>query len=158
MRARLEEWLGSFFYRSRMYCYAPVLMIFEVGLRNGFHAFHAQSFIGPSIAAAGASLLIPLTLEKPLTPERLAQLPKGIANEVGVTQKRPVVSVMLRKERNFMGACWMFVILGTGAWFASLYLAVGHSDWAWGLPANYWPGMGVYVLSIILSEVREELI
>lgn len=159
----MKRWLSSFSNRSRMYLYGPVLIILELvlrnGLQNGLHLTNTQAFIGPSMAAVGASALLPLTFEKPLTSERLEKMPPEVKDKLIAAQQHPEVSVSLTKEKNFIGTCWAVAIICTCVWFISLFLSLTQPDSSFlALPVNYWPGIIVYAISVILSEVREELI
>lgn len=63
-----------------MFIFPFVLIALELVIKIGFK-INADTIIGPSLAAAGATFVIPLTIKKPLTLEKLDQLQKNMQTQ-----------------------------------------------------------------------------
>lgn len=144
--------------RLPMYIYPVVLVLIEYLLRS-LSSLETKEFIGPTLAIAGASLILPLTIRKPLTIERLKRYPQKIVRQFETLQQNGLpVQYLPREEETFIQICWTGVFVTTLIWVWALYLAIMYPDQLWlGVPSNYFPGFINYVIGLALTEVHEVL-
>ncbi len=148
------KWLTSIPERLPMYLYPLFLVLIEVLLRS-LSFLDAQTFIGPTLAAIWASLILPLTIQRSLTPEKLKKMPKTIVKQL-ITMQQQGMSVQLTSEKRFIQICWTCILVLTLIWVWALYLAIKfpHLFW-WNTPSNYIPGFINFFIGFVLSEIRE---
>lgn len=166
--ARFWAWVDwrSVHYRLPVYAYPLFLVLVEWFLRS-FASLETKTFIGPTLAAVGASLLLPLTVKKPLTVTRRDRVVKEMdeaspelaeAFKKLSPEKQSKVSYIPQTEAIFVQVCWLSVLMLTLIWVWALFLSIKSPNDLWldrNIPANYVPGFINFFLGFMLSEIRE---
>jgi len=150
----MSVWWKSFLDRLPVYIFPAFLVVIEWILRS-ISSLDTQTFIGPTLAAVGASYLVPLTIDKPLTQEKQKKFPQVIIDEFEMLRGKGI-SVRTESEQHFIQFCWVCVLVFTGTWALSLYLSAKFPhNLLWIAPASYYPGIVNYFGGIVLCEIRE---
>jgi hypothetical protein len=156
----------SVHYRLPIYAYPLFLVLVEWFLRS-FASLETKTFIGPTLAAVGASLLLPLTVKKPLTitrRDRVAEEMNAVSPELAEVfkklspDKQSKVSYTPPTETLFVQVCWLSVLILTLIWLWALFLSIKSPNDLWlngSVPANYVPGFINFFFGFLLSEIRE---
>lgn len=128
-------------YAVLTYGFPLILIGFEWGLRQLMEVDSSQ-FIGPTLAAAALSFLIPLT-----RPKRVKLSDENLG----------YVAVNAR-DQHFIPVVWLFVLVGLFAWSASCYFSANTSQIViFSLPIYTAIGLGAYFASLILVMIKEAL-
>lgn len=102
-----------------------------------------SGFIGPTLAAAGLSFLIPLTRTKRI------DLPVPNFPDALVTSK---------KDQELVGLIWLLFLASLFAWSASCYTSIrAPDDSVFGWPVHFVIGLGTYLLSLIMTFVKGKI-
>jgi hypothetical protein len=126
-------------------------------LRSAFK-LSTQEFIGPTLASAGAGMLITLTNFKDKSqkavPENLPPDLKKFVTDNGYKLE----SAGIDKARVFSNISWIFTFLLTLLWIWSITLSTQSPSLMLGaFPAHYYPGAASYLIGLMFSEIREAL-
>ena len=129
-------------YAVLTYGFPLILLVFEWGLRT-LMLVDTSGFIGPTLAAAGLSFLIPLT-----KPKRIDVLVPSLPDAL-VTSKR---------DQEFVGLIWLLFLASLFAWSASCYTSIRFPEnRVFGWPVHFVIGLGTYLLSLIMTFVKEKI-
>lgn len=124
------------------YGFPLILLVFEWGLRT-LMLVDASGFIGPTLAAAGLSFLIPLTRPKRLN-ATVPDYPKAV--------------VTSRLDQQFVGLVWLLVLVSLFAWSASCYASIKTPDaTVLGYPTHSVIGGVTYLISLTMTFVKEKI-
>lgn len=141
--------------RLPIYIYPLFLLMIEYILRS-LGSLEIQPFIGPTLAAVGTSLVLPLIIRKPLTVEKLKKYPQIVRQLDRAHQQKLPVGYLPPAEITFIYICLSFIFILTGIWAVALYLSIKFPDeLLWIVPSNYIPGFINYFIGVVLSEIRE---
>lgn len=125
-----------------IYCFPLILIAFEWGLKMVMN-IPDSSFAGPALAAAALSCLIPLTI------------PKRIKVDV---PNHPDVIVTSPKDYHLVGFIWLLSFVYLFAWGYTCFLSVQTPlQKIWKLDLSLAIGIGVYILSLLLTLLKEKL-
>ena len=125
-----------------IYGFPIILLVFEWGLRYLLKV-DTHGFIGPTLAAAGLSFLVPLTKPKALT----------IA-----TGSSGVVMVTPRREFEFIAFIWMLVLAYLFVWAATCVISVAHPQSTYvGYSIHSEIGAAAYVVSLAMTFLKEKI-
>jgi hypothetical protein len=133
--------------RSRILLY--VFPVFLVGLEYIFRASISTSegsgsFLGPTLAAAGVGLILPLII---------LQSPVLASDEI--KQKYGEVVLINKRDRAIAEISLVFVFVCTAIWLYSLSLSCEKKDVLWWiLPCHIYPGLFNYGIGVILTEIK----
>lgn len=123
-----------------VYGFPIILVSFEALLRNLINV-DTFGFVGPTLAATGISFLVPLTKLKEF--------------EFETDEGERWVKVS-KRDQVFVNLMWLFLFISLFIWFWICTLSIQSSQALFlGFPAQILAGAGLYVLSIILSTVKE---
>lgn len=123
-----------------VYGFPIILVSFEALLRNLINV-DTFGFVGPTLAATGISFLVPLTKLKEF--------------EFETDEGERWVKVS-KRDQIFVNLMWLFLFISLFIWFWICTLSIQSSPAIFlGLPAQILAGATLYVLSIILSTVKE---
>src|SRR5437764_941392 len=117
IEVKLPQWTEwkSIHERLPVYIFPILLVVVEWIMRSFSPALgDTQTFIGPTLAAVGATYLIPLTVKKK---RDYPQSIMSVLNQNGLT-------AVPKKEAIFITWCWILLLVFTALWALSLYLAV----------------------------------
>lgn len=121
------------------YGFPLILLVFEWGLRT-LMLVDASGFIGPTLAAAGLSFLVPLTRPKRLS-VTIANYPNAIATS--------------KEDQQLVGFIWLLVLASLFAWSASCYASIKAPDeTVIGYPIHSVIGFGTYLISLLMTFVK----
>jgi hypothetical protein len=118
-----------------------ILLLFEWGLRKA-SAVDASGFVGPTLAAAALATLVPLTELKKI-PVKI----RGHAEAVAIP----------RADEAFVYFVWVVLLVGLFVWLLTCQMSLKASGSWLGFPAHYWVGSVTYLVSVVLSVVKEKL-
>lgn len=122
------------------YGFPLVLLLFEWGLRAGLKV-DASGFIGPTLAAAALSFLIPLT--------------RPAEQRFGTIQSRRVI-VTSRFDSNFVAFTWLLVLLCLFAWAAACYFSlVTPTEKTLWFSTHVTIGGAAYIVSLVMTSFKE---
>ncbi len=109
-------------------------------------AVGSESLLGPTLAGAGIGFLLPLTDLKPVA------VPEEVQKELANLK----ASVYSARDKVLVDCVWVAFFISLGAWMYSVFLSFppAHQP-ALSLPAAI--GCGVFVISLILSEIKERI-
>ncbi|MFV8570242.1 hypothetical protein ACNQ6O_03435 [Marinobacter sp. SBS5] len=127
-------------YAVLIYGFPLTLLGFEWGLRTmiGVDSF---GFTGPTLAAAGLTFLMPLVKPKQ----------KKISGHEGYV-------VTTKADATLIPLLWLFVLAFLFFWSWSCYVSVKLPDHTTlGLPSHLAIGSGIYIVSLILTAVKEKV-
>ena len=117
-----------------------ILVSFEALLRNLVNV-DTFAFVGPTLAATGISFLVPLTKLKEL--------------EFETAEGERWVKVS-KRDQVFVNLTWLLLFVSLFVWFWVCTLSIQSTPITWlGFPAQIVAGAALYVISIILSTVKE---
>lgn len=120
------------------------LILFELLLRS-FSGTDTSSFIGPTIAAAGLSILISLTEIKEYKNED--KLKQTVKDEI----KKYGLSLINKKELIFERVLWFLVLVGLIVWYSSCSIAIKYPNLKIiGMPSHLVVGSINYLLGVSL--------
>lgn len=123
-----------------MYGFPIILVSFEALLRNLVNV-DTLGFVGPTLAATGISFLVPLTKLKEF--------------EFETDEGERWVKVS-KRDRSFVNLMWLLLFVSLFVWFWVCTLSIqGSAFILLGFPAQILAGAGLYVVSIILSTIKE---
>jgi len=126
-----------------IYMFPLILISFETLLRN-LSSVDTFGFIGPTLAATAISLLLPLTKVKEFK----------IESDDG--QQWVKVS---KYEQNFSYFIWLLLFVSLFIWFWVCSLSMQNSTIElFNLPTHIVIGSCLYILSVILSAVKDYLL
>lgn len=117
-----------------------ILLLFEWGLRAGLQV-DASGFMGPTLAAAALSFLMPLT--------------RPAEKRIGIAHSRSVV-ITSRFDSNFIAFTWLMVLLCLFAWAAACYfsLVTPEQKTLW-FSTHVTIGGGAYIISLVMISLKE---
>jgi hypothetical protein len=108
----------------------------------------SEAFIGPTLAAVGISLMLPLIVPK----KRAFPIPK---KTVQIIEERGC-RIINKTESVFIDLVWTLIIILTALWAYSLYLSSQKPiDSSAQLPWYLIIGFFNYFTAVILSEIKE---
>ncbi|REL35695.1 hypothetical protein [Thalassotalea euphylliae] len=123
-----------------VYGFPMILVSFEALLRNLINV-DTFAFVGPTLAATGISFLVPLTKLKEL--------------EFETAEGERWVKVS-KRDQAFVNLTWLLLFVSLFVWFWVCTLSIQSTPITWlGFPAQIVAGAALYVISIILSTVKE---
>jgi len=123
------------------YGFPLILIAFEWGIRQGLQ-IDSSGFIGPTLAAAALSFLVPLTKPK-------------IIDFSDAGRKQILVNA---RDQQFIPFVWIAVLVGIFAWSASCYFSIKSTVPFFNLmPIHLAIGLGIYFISIILVAAKEAM-
>ena len=121
------------------------LIIFEMLLR-AFSQIDTSSFIGPTIGAAGLSLMIPLVRPKSV---ELSEEEQQMVNNHNL-------SIKFVDDERLINIIWVMVIVGILIWYWSCAVSfLKPKKNIWIFPKHFIIGMVNYVIGLILSIYKE---
>jgi hypothetical protein len=143
--------------RLPIYAYPVFLLAIEFMLKS-LASLEIQPFIGPTLAAVGASFTLPLLIRRPVTVEKLRKYPQIVKQLEKLHQQGQAIQFLSRTEMLFIQICLTCTFLLTVIWIWTLYLSIKFPTglW-WHLPSNLFPGFINYIIGIVLSEIREAI-
>lgn len=135
--------------RTLIYGYPFYLISIEFILRRALK-IESEAFIGPTLAAVGISLLLPLIVPKkrdfPFTKKTMLRIEK-----LGV-------KMIDKRESGFIDLVWSFIFVLTALWAYSLYLSSQRQENSLvGLPGYLIIGFLNYFIAVVLSEIKEKI-
>jgi hypothetical protein len=126
-----------------VYVFPFILLLFEWGLRTVI-GVDASGFMGPTLAAAALSCLLPLT--------------KPTSMVTQTVQARKVV-LIVAAEVNFIAGTWLLILIELFVWSGTCYLSLTHPDrLLWAIPLHTLVGAAAYVLSLLMIIAKEQVI
>jgi hypothetical protein len=153
----IGRYLRSVLDRALVYLFPFFLLFLEIILRDAFKV-NARDFIGPTLAATGVGLVIPLTGHKST---KLNQSLPGIDKKLlGKLQELQAQGFTIEPKslRTFRSACWVIAFLLIAAWIWTVTQSLNADAPLWGpFPDHYYVGMASFVLGLLMSEVKESL-
>ncbi len=157
MAKKILTYLAFLTDRLPSYFFPIFLLLVEWFLRSAFK-LNTQEFIGPTLASAGAGMLITLTNFKDKSqkavPENLPPDLKRFVTDNGYKLELAGID----KTRVFSNISWIFTFLLTLLWIWSITLSTQSPSLMLGaFPAHYYPGAASYLLGLMFSEIREAL-
>ena len=121
-------------------------LIFLEWLLRTLSNVDSQEFMGPTLAAAGIGLLVPLTTAK----NKAASLSSN-------TQQQILGYIVIsKKEQTMVGVIWIFLFLLLTCWTYDLCLIGKKCPAVFGI-SPLWLGGIAYFVAVILSEVKESI-
>jgi hypothetical protein len=159
-RQHLASWFFSFSGRWPLYVFPFFLLLVEIVLRSAFLE-DITTLIGPSLAATGAAFVVPLTVKRPMTLEKLEYLKKNTTRpdliEEAILKNK--LDVTTDEEQGVINICSASVFVLVALWVLALYLAVKHDKTSlWLVPVGLIPGLVNCLVGLILTELREGVI
>lgn len=128
-------------YGILIYGFPLLLIVFEWGLRNVMQ-IDSSGFIGPTLAAAALSFLVPLAKPK----------------QIDLTQRGRKHVLVNARDQQLIPLVWLVILAGLFAWSASCYFSVkGEVLSIHSVPIHIAIGLGVYFTSLILVAVKEAI-
>lgn len=125
-----------------IYGFPLILLLFEWGLRT-LLSVDASAFVGPTLATAGLSFLVPLTKPKYLN------IPVEFS---------PGAIVISKADNNFIAVVWIFLLLYLFVWASSCYFSVKlPASMTWGLSTQFLIGISAYLVSLVMTFVKEKV-
>ncbi|MDX7648070.1 hypothetical protein [Aeromonas caviae] len=122
------------------------LIVLEV-LFRGATGLNTSAFIGPAIATAGLSFLLPLTKPKELSEALHGRTLALVESNGGV--------VVNSNDQNLIPFIWLSILLGFLVWFwASHVASTAPTNEFWFLPEHVAIGFINYLMAAILSAVK----
>lgn len=126
--------------------FPAILVLFEWGLRRVV-GVNAWEFMGPTLAAAGLSFLVPLIK------------PKWEYSAVDVGKLARVRAVW---DEDFIPIVHVFILLSLFAWLATCYVSLELSDrvvavGSWNVPLHIVLGALAYFISLVFTGMKEKL-
>lgn len=137
--------------RAPGYLFPFFLLTVEVILRDAFQ-LNTSEFIGPTLAAAGAGMVIYLVSyhDCNILP---SDIPEEVKTYLSQNDKYRLETNLSILFRNF---CLIVTLILTLLWIWAIILSTQSPDLMWWFfPVHYYPGMASYILGAILSEVKE---
>ena len=161
----MDEWKFNV-WRLPIYIYPLILVLIEWGLRS-LTNIDAQVFIGPTLAVAGATIILPLIPSRSVSAEKLLKDPNVYDKYVklnqlaGELQDQGIISANFArpKEWAFIGLCVVSLLALTWCWFQSVYLELTstHTNFLQNVITSCVLGFVSFVSGIALSEARERI-
>jgi hypothetical protein len=107
----------------------------------------SRTFLGPTLAAAGLGLILPLVVPK-----------RSIPASDELKARYGNVSIVDKRDKFVIDLSWIFVFVCTAAWVYSLSLSCRQKDvlW-WQFPCYIYPGFFNYAVGIILTEIKDKV-
>ena len=125
------------------------LIVLEL-LFRGVSGLDTSSFIGPAIATAGLSFLLPLTKPKALSESLHGRTLALVKSNGGV--------VVNSNDQNFLPFIWLAILIGFLVWFwASQVALTAPSSTFFSIPAHVAIGFINYLMAAILSAIKGRL-
>ncbi|HCH4139903.1 TPA: hypothetical protein NKV59_003375 [Vibrio parahaemolyticus] len=122
------------------------LIVLEVIFRSAT-GIDASSFIGPAIATAGISFLLPLTKAKPYSEQIHGRTLALINSNGGV--------VLNQRDQRFIPFVWLALLVGFLVWFwASNVALTKPHDVVWFVPTHVAIGFINYFAAAVLSAIK----
>lgn len=123
------------------YGFPLILLLFEWGLRAGLNV-DASGFMGPTLASAALSFLMPLT--------------RPAEKQFGIAHSRSIV-ITSRFDSNFIAFTWLLVFLCLFAWAASCYFSlVTPSQKTFWFSTHGTIGGAAYIVSLVMTSLKEK--
>jgi len=124
----------------------PLYLIFFEMLFRAFSQIDTSSFIGPTIGAAGLSLMIPLVRPKSVE----------LNEEEQEMIKKHNLSIKFIADERLINFIWVAVIIGILIWYWSCATSfVEPKETIWIFPKHFIIGMANYVIGLILAIYKE---
>jgi hypothetical protein len=136
------------FQKILLYGLPIYLYCLELFLRT-VAAVGSESLLGPTLAGAGIGFLLPLTDLKTV------QVPQAVESELA----RLKAKVFSKRDKQLVDCIWVAFFISLVAWMYSVFLTFPPAQTS-STPSQLLPllvGCGVFVLSIILSEIKERI-
>lgn len=133
--------------RALVYAYPVFLVLLEWIFRQAL-GLNAGEFMGPTLAAVGASLILPVTIpqKRNFAFSRVAQ--------AELAKMRVVVRSVA--DGRLINVAWMSVFFATAIWMASMFYSSRHPEEnLWQIPVHTCLGIVNCLIGIILCEVKE---
>lgn len=126
-----------------IYGFPLMLLGFEWGLRT-LLIVDSQGFIGPTLAAAGLSYLVPLTK------------PKVVSMNI---PEHPGAMATSRSDQEILiPLVFILIFLFLFAWTLTCYVSIKHpNDMIFGLSTHLAIGGAVYVISLVMIFFKEKV-
>ncbi|WP_233234707.1 hypothetical protein [Bordetella sp. LUAb4] len=103
------------------------------------------AFIGPTLATAAVSYLLPLT--KPIPGSRASII--GASRPVAHC---PSAALISRADFNFSGLIWILILFGICAWEATCYLSMRYPELkTCSMPTHVAVGLIAYSISLLMN-------
>ncbi|MGN2254304.1 hypothetical protein ACFWZ4_13070 [Frateuria sp. GZRe12] len=126
-------------YAILSYGFPLLLIAFEWGLRRVLQ-IDSSGFIGPTLAAAALSFLVPLTRPKITT----------------ISQDGSTFQLLNERDQQLIPVVWLTVLAGLFAWAASCYFSIKlNSETFYLLPVHVAIGLAIYFISVVLVAIKE---
>jgi hypothetical protein len=123
-----------------VYGFPIILVSFEALLRNLVNV-DTFGFVGPTLAATGISFLVPLTKLKEFEFE---------------TEEGERWVKVSKRDQVFVNLMWLLLFVSLFVWFWVCTLSIQTSSaMLLGFPAQILAGAALYIVSIVLSTVKE---
>jgi hypothetical protein len=136
--------------RIPVYLLPGFLVLLEWVLRDAFK-LPSQEFVGPTLAAAGIGLTIPLTAYE-VHDKVLAKIPADIASQI----EKNHLKIDTSEARAFRNICWTMTFLLILLWIWAIVSSIKSPTLLWRiLPFHYVPGAISYIVGIALTEWKE---
>ena len=121
------------------------LILFEMLFRT-FSQIDTSSFIGPTIGAAGLSLMIPLV--RPKSVELNAEEMELVKNNN--------LSIKFIADERLINVIWVMILVGILVWYWSCAISfLEPKESLWIFPKHFVIGMVNYVFGVILATYKE---
>ena len=125
------------------------LIVLEV-LFRGVTGLDTSSFIGPTIATAGLSFLLPLTQPKNISDSLHSRTLEVVQSNGGIAVNS--------NDQALLPFIWLSILIGFLIWFWSSHLALTNpADTLWFLPTHVAIGFINYLMAAILSAIKGRL-
>ncbi len=134
-------------YSAIIYGFPAYLIFFELLVRT-FSGFDTSAFIGPTLCAAGLSLLISVIQPKELS---LTPAQEQFAKENSVTIRNP-------NDEHIVSVAWVFIFIGVLLWYCSCLVSLKYPNVAILIfPAHLFIGLINYFAGIVLRVLKEKV-
>jgi len=134
-------------YTIIIHCFPTYLILFETLFRS-ITGLDFSAFIGPSLAAAGLSLLIPLVRPKPVP----------ISDEDNDKLKEDGYIICNTRDERLIVATWIAILVGIFLWSYACSTALNHPN---AKLSSFWDhstiGMINYICGITFSTYKDAI-
>lgn len=131
-----------------VYGFPLLLLLFEWGLRAGLKV-DASGFMGPTLAAAALSVLLPLT--KPVVRKLDGFDSLSLGNHFSSS-----VVLTSRFDINFIAFIWVLFLLTLFGWAAACYFSlVSPNDTTLYFATHNTIGGCAYMVSVVMTSIKE---
>lgn len=135
-------------YNFLIYGFPIYFILFEMIFR-GVSGVDTTGFIGPTLAAAGLSFLLPLTKPKRFdVPSSIAEIIDGIED----------VQIISKKDERLIGFILIFIVLGFAVWAWSCSVSLkSPQDKLWIIRKQVGIGSINYIMGVVFSLLKERV-